>query len=424
MIALEVLLLAVVSATNDIHDPEDSCLSEDNTTCGTPKTIHPEYLPTESRLRRNLIDWQNHYDVNFAGPLTPSEIENYYQNGFLLVEDLLPTAMLDDCLRDVDNVVDKIAHTLYNASLISDLCNMNESINTFNRLTCIEEQYFGASILIHKLGTLYDSFINVWNYDKLLDIAAQLLQSNAVDANPIWNVRSKLPQNEASSVPWHQDIAYYGEESWRGHVLTLWIPLLDIKASNGAMQLINKGHLPGNIATHTCCFKDTWYVDLAVKTIENEILPFIPGLAESDVDESETSAKNNGHGTAFEDLIETVEMRKGSVLFFNNVIPHRSLSNYNDKIRWTIDIRYGKHGEDNGYESIKPSLKLRDSDDKNFAGGDWSEWKKIDRNKIQHSQADLETAIDQDLSRTMVGPWFDLWEIANENNHTNAYFKQ
>ena len=87
----------------------------------------------------------------------------------------------------------------------------NNSINTFNRLICIENEYYGASVLIHKLGILHDSFINVWKYDKLLDIAIQLLQSNAINANPTWNLRSKLPSNEfeASSVPWHQDIAYF-----------------------------------------------------------------------------------------------------------------------------------------------------------------------------------------------------------------------
>lgn len=51
----------------------------------------------------------------------------------------------------------------------------NNSINTFNRLICIENEYYGASVLIHKLGILHDSFINVWKYDKLLDIAIQLM---------------------------------------------------------------------------------------------------------------------------------------------------------------------------------------------------------------------------------------------------------
>ena len=294
---------------------------------------------------------------------------------------------------------------------------MNETTDTFNRLICLEKQYYGASILIHKLGTLYESFINIWNYDKLLDIATQLLQSNTIDANPVWNLRSKLPQNEASAVPWHQDVAYAAQANWPNHILTVWVPLLDITTLNGPMQFIKKGHLPGNVATHTCCSMDTWYVDLAMKTIENEIVPFIPDLESS-------KNNNNDNNNKGEDLIETVEMRKGSALLFNNVIPHRSLDNFDDKIRWSIDIRYGKPGEDNGFEFIKPSLKLRDLDDANFVQGDWNEWKKMYRNRIQHEQAHLQTAIEKDLSPIMVGPWFDSWEIVNENNHTNAYFKQ
>lgn len=295
MIAFVVLLLAVVSDTSDaIHDLEDSCLAEAGT---APNIIHPEYLPTKSRLRHNLIDSQNHYDVNFPDPLASSAIENYCQNTFVLVEDLIPTAMLDDCLHAVDGVVDRIKQCKVLIVLLD------------------------GSVLVHKLGILYDSFINVLNYDNLLGIAAQL-QSNAVDVNPIRNLWSKLPQNmyEASSVHWHQDIAYFGEESWHGHTLTLWIPLLDIKISNGAMQFINKGHLLDNIRTHTCCFKNTWYVDLVITTIENEISPFIPGLAEFDIDEtSENTDNNNNNNYDIKDFIETVEMRKGSVLLFSSM---------------------------------------------------------------------------------------------------------
>ena len=43
------------------------------------------------------------------------------------------------------------------------------------------------------------------------------------------------------------------------------------------------------------------------------------------------------------------EVPFGSVLFLNNQIPHRSLNNTSNKIRWSFDLRWQRPDQPNGF---------------------------------------------------------------------------
>lgn len=47
--------------------------------------------------------------------------------------------------------------------------------------------------------------------------------------------------------------------------------------------------------------------------------------------------------------IVTCEVPRGSVLFLNNLVPHRSLNNASDKIRWSYDLRWQRPDEPEGF---------------------------------------------------------------------------
>ena len=55
--------------------------------------------------------------------------------------------------------------------------------------------------------------------------------------NPVWNLRTKTPQNEQTTVPWHQDNAYLDSSSLRVLQPTAWVPLVDTNTKNGCMQV-------------------------------------------------------------------------------------------------------------------------------------------------------------------------------------------
>ena len=48
------------------------------------------------------------------------------------------------------------------------------------------------------------SFRSLWSNERLLNVAEQLLGTNDIAGHPVWNLRTKTPQNEATTVPWHQ----------------------------------------------------------------------------------------------------------------------------------------------------------------------------------------------------------------------------
>ena len=73
------------------------------------------------------------------------------------------------------------------------------------------------------------------------------------------------------------DAAYLDNRSYEVMQVTAWIPLLDATRENGCMEVAARGHLKGKVASHTCCWRDTWYVMLAedemVKTLGTSSAP-------------------------------------------------------------------------------------------------------------------------------------------------------
>ena len=92
-----------------------------------------------------------------------------------------------------------------------------------------------------------------------------------------------------------------------------------------SLQVIARGHKPGVTAKHTCCAGNTWYVDLEEEEIKRTL------------------------GVSVERDSVTCEVPFGGVLFLNNSLPHRSLENYSDKVRWSLDLRWQHPDKSNGF---------------------------------------------------------------------------
>ena len=51
--------------------------------------------------------------------------------------------------------------------------------------------------------TILQAYGNVWANERLLNVVEQLIGPD-IAGNPVWNLRTKTPQNDATTVPWHQ----------------------------------------------------------------------------------------------------------------------------------------------------------------------------------------------------------------------------
>ena len=94
------------------------------------------------------------------------------------------------------------------------------------------------------------------------------------------------------------------------HILSLWIPLVDVDEHNGCMQVLPGSHRWG------------------LRPVESD---------------------DEGHHIPTEDIesrgeIVTLPMKAGDIFACHNLTFHRSLMNQSDDIRWSIDLRYSEIG--------------------------------------------------------------------------------
>jgi len=324
------------------------------------------------------------------GLLTAKELQQYFEEGYVIKHNVLTSQDLQPCIQSVNEMVDELATGLHKAGKIKDAC---KSAGFLERLTLIEKQYPSASVIIHKRGVLPLSFAQLWSHPQLLSAAKQIVGPD-VAGHPVWNLRSKTPGQSEATVPWHQDTAYLHSECWDVLQCTAWIPFVNATKQNGCMQVVRRGHLPGKTAGHVGCWSNTWYVELTDEVMQKEL-----------------------NADMKRDVV-LCEVPFGSVLFLNNLIPHRSLPNKSKGIRWSVDLRWQNPNQPNGFFGAKDSIVMAKANDPSFQP-DWTNWMKLDR---QRMFLDKDEVVDP-FDTTIFGPWMGTWPLTNRNKHTDAFEK-
>jgi Phytanoyl-CoA dioxygenase (PhyH) len=306
-------------------------------------------------------------------PLTSAQVERYFADGFLIVEDVFTPAELQPVMDEVGSIVDDLANRLFDAGKIAD---RHADKDFFHRLTALEQEFKGAAVLVHINGWLGPQLARLWSDPRLLDIVEQFIGAD-IAGHPVWNIRSKTPDTRLMTVPWHQDTAYLGAGAERTLQPTAWIPFLDANARNGGLQVLRGGHRPGSVARHrlenSVGDRKSWYL-----YIDEAELP--PGE------------------------IVTCEMRLGSVLFLNQLIPHRSLENRSDKVRWSVDLRWQDPRQPSGDEGGAGVIPMRKAADPSFRV-DWDAWAAEQRRAYEIQRGLSQQAFDTTVS----GKWMDRW---------------
>lgn len=274
--------------------------------------------------------------------LSRSQTKQYFDDGYLIVEDLLSRQELQPAMDDIAEIVDELAKRLHATGRISSL-HSNHGFD--KRLAAIEAECPGATIWVTHLGDLRPGLRQLWSSDKLLDIVECIVGPD-VAGHPIWNIRSKTPRTTLMTVPWHQDTAYLLPGAEQTEQPVAWIPLTDVTAENGALQVIRGGHRGGSVIAH--------HLHRQVSDKRSSFLY---------VDEQDLPA-----GDAV-----TCEVRCGSVVFLNQLIPHRSLENYSTAVRWSIDFRWQNPHLPTGQEGLIDPIVMRLDGQPNFRP-DWTVW--------------------------------------------------
>jgi len=249
-------------------------------------------------------------DQKQATPLSPEQVAQWENDGYLLLQGVIPGSLISSVRDRFAYVVDGIIHTLKEEGTIEDEGLALPFETRLAHVAGVHANRFGRSWR-GEIATA--EIFELHHAPCLVDAIGQLTGTDVI-GHPVFNARPKLPGQQLTVVPWHQDSGYFGAVSENSLIPTVWIPLVPVDASNGCLQLVAGSHRLGVVAHHT-------------EDREGRFLEVMAGLVETS-------------------RIVTCPMALGDALLFHNLTLHRSLPHTTSEvIRWAIDIRYLRDGD-------------------------------------------------------------------------------
>lgn len=234
--------------------------------------------------------------------LSPDQVAQFHEQGFLVVEDLIDSQMLAALEDGITEIIDQLATELVESGQLSSTY-AGEPFT--KRLTRITEETKAVVGKITDGNLAIPAFFELIRYAPLLDVAESLCGPELI-ASSVYRLRPKLPNYGPGVVPWHQDSGYFEPYCDSSLILTCWVPLVDADERNGCLQVLRYGHR-GAVVPHGS--GPHHYLE----------------IAESDLPSGE---------------IVTVPVKRGGVLLMTNLTPHCSTPNTTEGIRWSMDLRY------------------------------------------------------------------------------------
>lgn len=242
--------------------------------------------------------------------------ERYQHDGYVVLPRLLTDADLAPAREAMTQKVDMIADELFRDGLIGDRLTHRpfeyRLAELFKDLTDQHFLKYGRSWRDRLAG-----YYRLMSNPKVLD-AVEALIGPEIFANPVYNVRPKVPKVAAGAVPWHQDKSYWPDAN-SNPVITVWIPLVDSTHENGCLHIIPGTHRKPVLSYHADTYTGTGYTELD--------------------DEHTRSAAGRRE-------ILPLPVPAGTAILFNDRLMHMSTPNQSDHVRWSVDLRYQPTDQD------------------------------------------------------------------------------
>ena len=246
-------------------------------------------------------------------PLSPEQMEQWENDGYLLLKDVVPAAAITGVRASFARVVDGIIQELKADGSIEDDGADLPFETRFAHVAGEHANRFGRSWR-NQVAT--SEIFELHHAPRLVDAIGQLTGTDVI-GHPVFNARPKLPGQQLTVVPWHQDSGYFGTVSETSLIPTAWIPLVPVDETNGCLQVVAGSHRLG-VVDHRTEAREGRFLEVMDELIENS-------------------------------RIVTCPMAVGDALVFHNLTLHRSLPHTTSgTIRWAIDIRYLRDGDHPG----------------------------------------------------------------------------
>ncbi len=269
--------------------------------------------------------------------LKQSQIDQFEQQGFLVLESLLDGELLDSLEREYSEIL----HRLIDAWLASGQLQSRPAGSFFDQLLAVNHaglDWFQPLDISLPFGAIDadtpfhigPAVFDLFTYKPLLDVAESLI-GDELALNSIQHVRIKPPAKvlgegevraQVGGTAWHQDRGVAHEEADKTHMVTAWCAVTEATTANGCLIVI-----PG--------------------PVNDGLLPHCPQV-QTHIPESHLQ----------KDKAIALEVPRGSVLLLHPSTPHASLDNNSKAMRWSFDLRYHRIGEASG-RSHFPSFNVR-----------------------------------------------------------------
>ncbi len=221
--------------------------------------------------------------------LTPAQIEQYNQDGYLILRGFL----------NQEEVSKLYQIAIDDKAMSKNAINVNDSTGKRSKLSL----WYKPGDDVYGLLTRSESLVNSVN---------QLLDGDAA----VCHFHSKLMQKEpkvGGAWEWHQDYGYWYKNEFLlpDQMMSVMVAVTDANIENGCLQVIKGSHKMGRVEhgfSGEQVGASQHYVNLALQTM----------------------------GLVF------VELNAGDVLFFHSNLLHRSEANLSDKARWSMISCYNR----------------------------------------------------------------------------------
>lgn len=256
--------------------------------------------------------------------LTADQRSRYLEDGYLALKALLPPTDLQPLIDDIAQGIDAKARQAHAEGRLKALFD-HEPFD--RRLACLREAMDDPSeiertVTGKRLRTA--GLFSVITHPAILDVVESVIGPEIM-FHPQFNCQAKMPGENRSKIPWHQDLGFLRPEAEGTFMVNFWIPLVDATVENGCLEVIAGSHRSG-LKPHGPL------PDHPEHGILTEHLPPGDRLA--------------------------CPVRKGGAVLFQHKTAHRSFPNRTDRIRWSIDIRYSDPAMPTGRDEI-PGLLVR-----------------------------------------------------------------
>ncbi len=258
--------------------------------------------------------------------LTPQQIQQFKDDGFLIIRNLLPREALQPLIDELAQQVDEATNEAVQRGLLDPAYRFEDTpFETRLALVCqaCSERNWPWKHYFSGQKPRTAGMFTLRMAPALLDVVESLI-GDEILAHPQFNIRTKMPDQEITVIPWHQDLAYLkSEEAGDTLVVNFWIPLVNATAVNGCMEVMRGSHRLG-------------------------LLPHSRLIS--------TPGHKGGTGIPDTDLptceVMTGEVSVGDVLMTTERLVHRSIPNRSNTVRWSVDTRYNQIGLPTGRANV------------------------------------------------------------------------